>query len=862
MPGRKINNRIITTLLFLLGFSSALHAATPWYDTFYQYRIPIDIACNESGWNVIPVTEQEITEAIGHTDPFIYNPKYLAYNHLVVVDEQTGQACDNAGFHCVPVSEELVKEQGGSLSIPTQKGAYYLVTYRASGYKGSPLGLYNQIYPLKTAVRKNEYLSSYESQYLPLTKKTHERLLLSDGSPLIVSQNQHAATVSDVSIKQVRIVLLAKFDQPGQKRLALYYQPLCGHYLKVPSKKTPILPNSACSINRIGQAEKYTQNTLYTLADTDDMQVWFTETTVRLQPGAKAPKLQKERLRIACAQNEAQSFQIVIKPKKKLEFKTATLRGLPVEETEVYKIEYVPIVTPSFLTPATIKGKVGDPLVALKKEHLQAESENLALFFTVRTTERTRPGVYNGELCLGFEDDQIVIPLNLNVYNFTLPEYSPFQSSMGGQYFATPGLGKNSILDYHGLSTREDLKTLSNKYYDIMVKNKFSPKCVLMHTEIPFKWHAPPVGYNIDKPGNFFELTDYDETTEITVKQFDRLLLDYYGALARNLQKHGWLDKCYINFDLTPDMDRMNHFVGLLQSDPVTRQIKMVALLQNTTYLGHPPDGPKSEFKYHDKIKFMPNMDENYNFWESHLFSDYDIKDDYRTIWGRSVNSSRMSIDSPGINNRMIALDIFNKKGSGYFITATIDWGSSGGGEGNPWVDPSVRFGNGALAYFYPPGKEGISSEPDWDVVPSARIMTFRESVDDYEYAFILKDLIDVARKKSIDVKHSESVLMDEFDGALSKKAGQDAVELAEYVDIFSPMMYQPFLNRASSWVGNYTHYLKKVTGKSVWPCLQATPIKLEDHDDLPPFTISTLRKNWMSVVESGANGISLYGPY
>jgi hypothetical protein len=826
-----MNKPILYFLLCLQAVNS--YASQPWYDTFFQYRIPVEIICSKPGWNVITITEKDITHAINGIDQFEFNPQFFAYDNILVVDDKTGKLFEDAGFYCYSYSDELVNEQSNYISIPTQKDAYYLVKYRASSNKSSPLSRYNQVFPINSTIRTNNYLSSYEPSYLPMTEKTHQRLLLSDGSPLIIKQDKYTVKALDISVKKVKIKLLMFFDEPGKKRLTLYYQPLCSHYLKIPTRKISELSQATCSINTIAKAEKYTENTLYTLMDNKEFTLSFAETTEKITPDTKAPELKKTKINISCAKNESQSFQVVIKPHKEILLKTVKVLDLPVSETEIFRLDYVPINKPSFLTPATIEGLVGDPLVELNEQTILPQNGNMILFFTIRISKHTSPGIYDGKIIMELDKKGITVPLTLEIYDFELPKYSPFQASMGGQYFATPGFGKKSILDYHRMSTHDELKKISNAYFDIMVKNKFYPKSVLMYTEIPFKWQRPPAGYNIDEPNNFFKLTDFDftelnaqlsyhidelklnsvslvmtnprlsnlfkhlpgrrlakgytkpfhitmgnqffyeeklfawgkrqgdayfdKTTEITVKQFDRLLLDYYGALANNLQKYGWLDKCYINFDLTPDMERMKHFIKLLRSNSLTSQIKIVALFQNMDYLNYQHDNDGFEFK--NKIIFLPNIDENYNFWESHLFTDYGIGNGLDQIWGRAVTSSRLTIDSPGINNRIIGLELFNKKGSGYFVCETIDWDNSNHSPANPWFDPYTRFGNGVLSYFYPPCPTGISPQPVDAVIPSVRIMTFREGVDDYEYAYILRTLIAKAKNKSIDTKTAESVL-------------------------------------------------------------------------------------------------------
>ncbi|HAA49273.1 MAG TPA: hypothetical protein DCE43_06095, partial [Planctomycetaceae bacterium] len=50
---------------------------------------------------------------------------------------------------------------------------------------------------------------------------------------------------------------------------------------------------------------------------------------------------------------------------------------------------------------------------------------------------------------------------------------------------------------------------------------------------------------------------------------------------------------------------------------------------------------------------------------------------------------------------------------------------------------------------------------PDFTITPSLRVMTFRESVDDYEYARILEDLVSRGRKQGVDVTDARRVLDD-----------------------------------------------------------------------------------------------------
>ena len=371
-----------------------------------------------------------------------------------------------------------------------------------------------------------------------------------------------------------------------------------------------------------------------------------------------------------------------------------------------------------------------------------------------------------------------------------------------------------------------------------MAINKYYPKSVVLYSEIGMNWSPPPEGYNVDKPGNYFKLYNWDfsefnrdlkhyiddlkvnsvclvhtnpkvshmfkhlpgadlkefapstphvsmawqafrertfvvwgkhekdayndETIEVTQDQWDNLVLDYYQAMAKNLDKHGWLDKFYICIDETSNVKRLLHLLRLLKSDPLTARIKVIACMQGLEYFHYKEDHKNGTYAFKDLLVYMPQNDENYNRWEKYFFTDYDIEPDREKLWNYSVSTSRLIIDSPGINNRIIALDVFNRGGSGFYVWERIiyDPGTAGSSD-NPWIDPNCNWGNGAVSYFYPPRKDGFAESPDFTVTPSLRIMTYRESVDDYEYAKILEDLIAEAKKKGTDVSEGEDVIKD-----------------------------------------------------------------------------------------------------
>ena len=77
----------------------------------------------------------------------------------------------------------------------------------------------------------------------------------------------------------------------------------------------------------------------------------------------------------------------------------------------------------------------------------------------------------------------------------------------------------------------------------------------------------------------------------------------------------------------------------------------------------------------------------------------------------------------------------------------------------NPWDNPRSEWGNGQINFYYPPCKEGVCSEVNFEVIPSLRVKLFREGIQDYEYFKILEKLIIKADNLNIDTVNANIAL-------------------------------------------------------------------------------------------------------
>jgi hypothetical protein len=884
---------LLWCLALLLSTNSLL--ADDWFDAFYQYRIPFETNSKHDGWVRMSLTAEQITNAINRVSRFQFDANFFALNAVTIVEvDETGKvvhAHPEAGFCLTRVGSELAKgwqqAAGDKYAIKVVKDKPHLLEFVSSDFGKNPAYKYETIFLPGSSMRRTDYRTSFFPPLLPRGKTRRKTLFVPDREDmqLVVGGVWAPGQLQKVSVHEVNITLQAKLDKPGRKRWMLYYQPMCSHHLQTPSREQDASPKESVVVENLGAAQQRLSDTIYRLPGSDSLDISFADTTVKVTRQMKLPSARREKVMIRSAANERQSFQLLLNAKGNgvtlNGVEVSDLKGngpvIPASAMSIRRVEFVPIKKSSYITPAKFLGEIGDPLVpifeaerrkpsgtgaanssepgGLRRSATNSEVSRLplrqrsttALWVTVSVAPGTPAGVYSGAVTLRLAGtDPVSIPFSLEVYDFELPEYSSFRSNLGMQFVSKLLSNRDdarSMLDYHGLGKewprdKPAMKKLARAYYDVMVDNKFTPKTVAMFSEIEMNWTPPPKGYNVDEPGNVFEMHDWDFTEfnetlrhfidkkkcnniclthtdpstcnlfqqlpgkrlkgpkyaphhtmgwqtfrkvtrvvwgktkhdgyqntsiEVTQKQWDDLVLKYYRRMAQNLDEHGWLDKTHILIDETENNARLMHFLKLLKSDPLTARIRTAACIQGLGLIhkdAHHFGGKEWDFRGLLDI-YVPEMDENYDRWMDYLWTDHGLQRSREKLWPYLVASSRLAIDTPGINNRIVGLDIFNRGGSGLLIWETTGWDHLYGGSRNPWQDPYTRHANGSLAYFYPPKRDGLPSEPDFTITPSLRLETFREAIDDFEYARMLEDLVVAGREAGRDVSKGEAVLND-----------------------------------------------------------------------------------------------------
>ena len=98
-----------------------------------------------------------------------------------------------------------------------------------------------------------------------------------------------------------------------------------------------------------------------------------------------------------------------------------------------------------------------------------------------------------------------------------------------------------------------------------------------------------------------------------------------------------------------------------------------------------------------------------------------------------------------------------------------------------------------------------------------------------------------------------------DHDNAITKIVGQDYMAMAQWIDVFSPMVYNEMLGYPIPWIGDFISYCRQATGRMVLPIIMGFSIMLESHGkELTPEEL--LLKMTMAASAQGSDGLMLFG--
>ncbi|MBN4061219.1 DUF4091 domain-containing protein [bacterium AH-315-I18] len=444
---------------------------------------------------------------------------------------------------------------------------------------------------------------------------------------------------------------------------------------------------------------------------------------------------------------------------------------IPSANIDIHQAKYVPIIEPSrsdYLRSSRFdyKGLLPDPLVAFSPVTLKAGDDNLLIWIDIHVPSNVPPGQYNGEVRLITSDLPIVVPVSLTVWDFTLPDRSTCRTSFRFTRYANLFL-----FPYHKTETKEDRYALSRAYIETMAKYRITPtgpmSAGVWHPDNNGRGSTPQEAINTYKTEAdwAFNKLHFNATVighvsgpslEQVTPQIVQKHVDRYLPGIKWMKKNGYLKWCTLLIDEPRPVTYrgVRQLIKAFRADEVGREVPTFAYVYNAP----------SYYDLHDIIDILTPINND----ATGVVSPVGIKKrqlDNKETWFYYTRTAHLWIDSPGINHRLWAPSVQAFGGTGLAIWAINMWWNNptvakNHIQYNPWENPHTTWGNGSLAYFYPPNRLGKAlPEKDMSIVPSLRMLLTRDGIEDFEYVVILKKLITQAKQQNINTTDADAAI-------------------------------------------------------------------------------------------------------
>jgi hypothetical protein len=545
------------------------------------------------------------------------------------------------------------------------------------------------------------------------------------------------------------------------------------------------------------------------LGHRDGVDLWTASSGWKVSTTRQVPRAPATAVRLELARNEAEAVQLVLRP-------STPLRGLTARATDLVRadgapaaariaaahVEVLRVGTVPVRTPTDVAGEVGDwpdPLLPLDSTLggvSAAADRNLALWVRVTTPTDLPAGLYRGQVQLRAEGWQASVPLEVTVWEVTLPDRMTLQTAFG----FSPG----AVWEYHRLEEDADRRRVLDLYLDSFARHHISPYDpapldrpviewpdlagrpveegeVIEPTVDWARWDAAMQQGIEARHFNSFRLAipgmgggTYIDRREPVLQgwpaespQYRALFRGYGRALERHLRQKGWLDEAYVYwFDEPAPRDYdfvMDGFARLRDAAPgvtrmLTEQVEPELLGGPTLWCPVTPN--------FDAADAAARRAAGERFW-------------WYVCTVPKTPYAGLFIDHPGTELRVWLWQTWERRIDGILVWATNYWTSGAAYPGqrqNPYEDPMSwesaynapvgtrrPWGNGDGRFVYPPPAVFEAGGPVLEgPVETIRWEMLRDGIEDVEYLWMLqRALATKADRLSADERAAWTSLLD-----------------------------------------------------------------------------------------------------
>lgn len=479
----------------------------------------------------------------------------------------------------------------------------------------------------------------------------------------------------------------------------------------------------------------------YTLAALSNAQhtLWTASALEKVYPGATPPQATGTQLNISAAQGESQSVQLIFKPQNmqnNLAVSVSDLKSL--DGTKILSATNIDI---RYVGNVDVKGDVAqfgrggltpDPLFPTAPDAVNAGKPQ-SLWITANVPRDAAPGIYTTSVHLKTAQEQIAIPLKLEVFDFALPEQpalktiafsngmaSSARDTMRRHLLAnriTTEIGYGGGVQSLSLALNPDnTVTVDWAPWDAAMQKYFSDGMdqflvpCLLFGDIS-SMYGDGVWQYVKKSG----------AVKYGTPEWRTAVASYVQQMYAHLQQRGWLKNAVWEIWDEPMGKEKRAIVRDIAA--LVRQNAPEAKIMVTGWPTDPVD-PNIDIWCPQQSLYQPQLRQlsKGNFW--------------------IYNNGLFSIDNPVSLTKMRnqAWWMWNND-----ITGLLWWSITYGWNGdlyNNLTPYPKQNGNGFLFY---PGVDGDKSK----VIDSMRIAAYRAGVNDYDYFTLLADAQDAAIERN-----------------------------------------------------------------------------------------------------------------
>lgn len=512
-------------------------------------------------------------------------------------------------------------------------------------------------------------------------------------------------------------------------------------------------------------------------------QFWTSPPSERVFKDSAVPVATRSEVRVYAARNEFEPFQVVVKPASSGNVSVSVDPFSAGITAEIYQVKYVTISQVSDSLGRT--GPYPDPLWPLADGATVTltANENTAFWFSVFVSPGTPAGDYITNVRIG----GIAIPVRLHVFNFAIPDQLHVASQMNFSYqtilskYSVPGTGaeywlyvdkiKQYFID-HRLTPSSVLwsggltggGTFANPYIDyncgthtltdndgiwgfVQPAQRYLAGTGLLGGQFTQPFNGG-VGFSTfmaasfvhndpsqdQRPSPFCGITrSSSDWLQNPTSAYNTAWFAYVTAMRNYLASQGYLNQAYHYFANEPQ-DQADYNAVAWYSRYAHQAAPDLKLMVS--------EGPKPEIYANPSY---PNA--HIDIWLP-VLNEYDPTASHEreqnygeATWIYFLHSTRppyfnpITLDHPGIESKLTGWFLWKYRVRGLAYYSLNDWSK------NPWTQPMTDGHNGDTFMLYPPSESNTAiayGSNGHRFVPSIRFELMRDSLEDYEYLYLL----------------------------------------------------------------------------------------------------------------------------